>query len=82
MRYRLAALLLGSLIFILIVVQLVDLSTFTLGSPPELPTDTNSAVANWLGSYRAIDLLIQVTLLLAAVMAASAMFRSSNSGVE
>jgi len=82
MRYRIAALLMGAIIFLLVLGQLIDFSVFTLGSPLELPADTNSAVADWLGSYRAIDLLVQVTLLLAAVMAASAMFRSSNSEVE
>ncbi|TFG31920.1 hypothetical protein EU527_11375 [Candidatus Thorarchaeota archaeon] len=82
MRYRIAALLLGALVFLLIIGQLVDLTAFTLGSPIDLPADTNSAVADWLGSYRAIDLLIQVTLLLAAVMAASAMFRASKREAE
>ena len=82
MRYKFAALLLGSLIFLLIIGQLMDLTPFPLGSPLLLPVDTNQAVADWLGSYRAIDLLIQVTLLLAAVMAASAMFRSARTEVE
>ncbi len=82
MRYRLAALILGVLIFILIIGQLVDFSVFVIASPVALPTDTNAAVADWLGSYRAIDVLVQVTLLLAAVMAASAMFRAYNQEAE
>ncbi len=77
MRYRIAALFLCAIVFFLIVGQLVDFTAFVLGTPFNLPTDTNAAVANWLGSYRAIDVLVQVTLLLAAVMAASAMFRAS-----
>jgi len=77
MRYRIAAFLLGILILVLVVGQLIDLNIFVLGTPLDLPPDTNAAVADWLGSYRAIDILIQVTLLLAAVMAASAMFRAS-----
>ena len=82
MRYRIAAPVLGVLIFILIIGQLFDLSTFVLGTPFELPSDTNAAVENWLGSYRAIDILVQATLLLAAVMAASAMFRASRTEAE
>jgi hypothetical protein len=82
MRYKIAAIVLGGLIFLLIVGQLVDLTPFLLGSPLQLPADTNQAVADWLGSFRAIDLLVQVTLLLAAVMAASAMFRASRMEVE
>ena len=82
MRYRITALVLGILIFLLVIGQLVDLTPFLFGLPSQLPVDTNQAVADWLGSFRAIDLLIQVTLLLAAVMAASAMFRSSRMEVE
>lgn len=82
MRYRIAALLLGAIVFILIVGQLVDFTSFVLGVPSNLPSDVDSAVADWLGSYRAIDILVQVTLLLAAVMAASAMFRPSTQEVE
>ena len=81
MRYKIAALVLGGLIFSLIIGQIVDLTPFLLGAPSQLPADVNQAVADWLGSFRAIDLLIQVTLLLAAVMAASAMFRSSRTEV-
>jgi hypothetical protein len=82
MRYKIAAMTLAGLIFLLIIGQLVDLTPFLLGSPSQLPADTNQAVADWLGSFRAIDLLVQVTLLLAAVMAASAMFRASRTEVE
>ena len=82
MRYKIAAMTLGVLTFLLIVGQLVDFTPFLLGSPTLLPTDTNQAVADWLGSFRAIDLLAQVTLLLAAVMAASAMFRATRTEVE
>ena len=85
MKYKIAAIALGGLIFLLIAGQLADLTPFLLGSPTLLPTDTNQVgeyVADWLGSFRAIDLLVQVTLLLAAVMAASAMFRATRTEVE
>jgi len=82
MKHKIAALTLGGLTFLLIVGQLVDFTPFLLGSPSLLPADTNQAVADWLGSFRAIDLLVQVTLLLAAVMAASAMFRATRTEAE
>ncbi|MBN2227993.1 MAG: hypothetical protein JW779_00245 [Candidatus Thorarchaeota archaeon] len=82
MRYKIAALTLGVLILVLIIGQLIDYSTFSLALPLLDYIDANDAVAQWLGTYRAIDILAQVTLLLAAVMGASAMFRTAQREVE
>jgi hypothetical protein len=74
MRYRLAALFLSAVILLLVAVQLLDMPVFPFGTPSSSP-DPVAAVADWLWSYRTIDVLIQGVLLLAAVMGASAMFR-------
>ena len=76
MRYKIAAILLSSIAFLLIVGQLVDFTAFGFGLPSSAP-DPVTAMADWLWSYRTIDVLIQGTLLLAAVLGASAMFRST-----
>jgi hypothetical protein len=76
MRYRIAALLLSGIAFVLIIGQLVDFTAFSLGLPSSAP-DPVTAMADWLWSYRTVDVLIQGILLLAAVMGASAMFRGT-----
>ncbi len=82
MKYKIAAALLSLIIIILIGVQLVDFTAFTIGTPsgPLFAPDTweqiGQTVGSWLWSYRVFDVLVQVMLLLAAVIGASAMFRS------
>ena len=78
MRYKIAAILLSGVAFVLIVGQLVDFTAFAFGVPSSDP-DPVTAMADWLWSFRTIDVLIQGVLLLAAVMGASAMFRGTNS---
>ncbi len=82
MKYKIAGALLSLIIIALIGVQLVDFTAFTIGFPagPLLPSSwweqIGQAVGSTLWSYRVIDVLIQATLLVAAVVGASAMFRS------
>ncbi len=74
MRYKAAALFLSIIAMAMIAAHLLDFSVFPLGAPASSP-DPIASVADWLWSYRTIDVLIQGVLLLAAVMGASAMFR-------
>ena len=74
MKHKIAAILLSGIAFVLIVGQLVDFTAFGFGLPSSA-SDPVTAMADWLWSYRTIDVLIQGTLLLAAVLGASAMFR-------
>ncbi len=79
--HKVAAALLSLVILLLVGVYLVDYTPFALGQPPGTTTaadawrTTAELLAEWLWSYRVIDVLIQVTLLLTAVLGASAMFR-------
>ncbi|TFF84626.1 hypothetical protein EU524_00755 [Candidatus Thorarchaeota archaeon] len=75
MKYRIAAIFLSLTMLALVIIQLVDLPLFPFGTPSSSP-DPIAAVADWLWSYRTVDVLIQGVLLLAAVMGASAMFRT------
>lgn len=81
MKQRIAAIILSFLILVIIGAQLLDLTAFTLGSPSStFPiTDWNQiseVLANWIWSYRVIDVMIQATLLLASVLGFSALFRT------
>ncbi|MGQ4870913.1 MAG: hypothetical protein ACP6IT_03645 [Candidatus Thorarchaeota archaeon] len=82
MKYKIAAAILALIVLVLIVGQLTDFTAFAVGAPsgpllsPELWEQIGQAVGTTLWSYRVIDVLVQVTLLLAAVVGASAMFRS------
>jgi hypothetical protein len=80
-RHKAVALLLSSAIIFIIGIYLIDLNPFQLALPagPTFDIDEVDAIAQAVGdiisSYRAIDVLIQVTLLLAAVVGATALFR-------
>ena len=81
MRYKIAAVLLSLILLILVGINLLELTAFELAAPSGTTFDIvdwegiGSTVGDWLWSYRSIDLLVQVTLLFAAVIGASAMFR-------
>ena len=83
MRYRAAAIIFLLILLYLIGLVLVDLAPFALGSPIGSTYDPNAwleieqAIRGILPFYRVPDLLIQATLILAAVIGASAMFRLS-----
>lgn len=81
MKYKITAIIFSIIALLLIAVQLVDFSVFPLGPPASSP-DPIAAVADWLWSYRTVDVLVQGVLLLAAVMGASAMFRMRHSGED
>jgi hypothetical protein len=74
MKYKIAAIFLSAVALLLVMFQLLELPVFPFGTPSSSP-DPVASVADWLWSYRTIDVLIQGVLLLAAVMGASAMFR-------
>lgn len=82
MKHKIAAIILSIILVLLIGVQLVDFTAFALSAPIEPllnPGDWDiigQRVGELMWSYRVVDVLIQVTLLLAAVIGASAMFRS------
>ncbi len=81
MRYRIAAILLGLLILLIIGVRLIDLAPFALGTPSvTYPiadwNQISEALADWIWSYRVIDVMVQATLLLASVLGFSALFRT------
>ncbi len=82
MRYRAAAFLLSLVIVVLVGSRLVDFSIFSLGAPagpllsPDAWDQIGTTIGEWLWSFRVVDVLVQATLLLAAVVGASAMFRS------
>jgi hypothetical protein len=82
MKYKIAAIFLCVFIVFMISVRIVDFSAFTLGEPagstiaPNLWDQIGKAVGDWLWSYRVIDVLAQAVLLFAAVIGASALFRS------
>ncbi|MHA1781364.1 MAG: hypothetical protein ACTSYL_10950 [Candidatus Thorarchaeota archaeon] len=82
MKYKIVAGLLSLIIIALIGIKLVDFTAFTIGAPagpliaPNLWEQIGNAVGSTLWSFRVIDVLIQATLLVAAVIGASAMFRS------
>ena len=82
MKHKIAAIILSIIMVLLIGVQLVDFTAFALSTPTEPllnPADWDiigQRVGELMWSYRVVDVLIQVTLLLAAVIGASAMFRS------
>jgi multisubunit Na+/H+ antiporter MnhB subunit len=82
MKHKIAAIILSIIMVLLIGVQLVDFTAFALSTPTESllnPADWDiigQRVGELMWSYRVVDVLVQVTLLLAAVIGASAMFRS------
>ncbi|TXT54902.1 MAG: hypothetical protein BAJATHORv1_50155 [Candidatus Thorarchaeota archaeon] len=84
MKHKIVAAVLSLVIIILVGYQLIDFSAFVLGTPAggTQPADLANAgqvlgvIRDWISSYRAIDVLIQATLLLAAVMGVSALVRS------
>jgi multisubunit Na+/H+ antiporter MnhB subunit len=76
MKYKIAAIILSIILVLLIGVNLIDFTAFTLGDPASSPLPLHEAIADWLWSYRVVDVLVQVTLLFAAVLGASAMFRA------
>ncbi|MGY5862898.1 MAG: hypothetical protein RTU09_11055 [Candidatus Thorarchaeota archaeon] len=82
MKHKIAAIMLSVIMILLIGMQLMDFTAFPLSAPTELllnPADWDiigQRVGELMWSYRVVDVLIQVTLLLAGVIGASAMFRS------
>ncbi|MCF2136566.1 MAG: hypothetical protein K9W43_04920 [Candidatus Thorarchaeota archaeon] len=82
MKYKIVAGLLSLIMITLIGIKLVDFTAFTIGAPtgtlyaPTLWEQIGNAVGSTLWSFRVIDVLIQAILLVAAVIGASAMFRS------
>lgn len=82
MKYKIAAAILSLVILWLVGATLLDITAFELAAPTGTTfaiidwEGVGSAVGDWLWSYRSIDLLVQVTLLFAAVIGASAMFRA------
>jgi len=82
MKHKIAAIILSVIMVLLIGVQLVDFAAFALSAPTEPLLNhadwdiIGQRVGELMWSYRVVDVLIQVTLLLAAVIGASAMFRS------
>ena len=88
MKYKVFALILVVVMIVIIGSQLIDFTAFVHGTPAGTLYDAGAweeigdAIADILWSYRAIDVLIQATLLLAAVMGASAMVRAYRKGEE
>ena len=84
--HKAVALVLSLVIIYIIGIQLIDLIPFQLGTPvgTTFPIDAIDAIAQAVGdtisTFRAIDVLIQVTLLLAAVIGATALFRARPEG--
>ncbi|NHI82906.1 MAG: hypothetical protein EAX81_01195 [Candidatus Thorarchaeota archaeon] len=82
MKYKIAAAFLSVILLLIVGVSLLDLTAFELAAPGGTTFAINDwegigrMVGDWLWSYRSIDLLVQVTLLFAAVIGASAMFRT------
>ncbi len=82
MKYKIFAFILAVVMIVIIGSQLIDFTAFIHGTPAGTLYDAGAweeigaAIADILWSYRAIDVLIQATLLLAAVMGASAMVRA------
>ncbi len=81
MKHRIAAILLSLLMLVIIGAQLIDLTPFALGTPSStFPiadwTQVSEALADWIWSYRVVDVMIQATLLLASVLGFSALFRT------
>ena len=82
MKYKITAIFLCVLMVVIISIRVVDFAAFTLGEPagstiaPNLWDQIGKTVGDWLWSYRVIDVLAQAVLLFAAVIGASALFRS------
>jgi multisubunit Na+/H+ antiporter MnhB subunit len=82
MKFKIVAIVLCVFIVYIIGARIFNFAAFTLGEPsgttiaPNFWDQIGKTVGDWLWSYRVIDVLAQAVLLFAAVIGASALFRS------